>query len=222
MANNQQQVDYDRQFQADLERAAALSMETLALEEFKRKQRNGTTSQRNSITFEAQIRSHSSQLSSSAQEQRRKSEMMPSTSAGPDLISFSAPETDSFTAEVTPKEQPVDKHSSFVQYVDQIHQMAAQQKNFLGNQPNFPSPFFRSPASLQLMPYTPPPQQVKQPLTPDQLQKLYNSPFYGSNSSSIYSAAPNYWHLSATPGMQHQQHYPRPPAAVPSPSPTGV
>lgn len=30
----------ERRFQADLERAAALSMETLALEEFKRKQRN--------------------------------------------------------------------------------------------------------------------------------------------------------------------------------------
>lgn len=223
------QVDYEKQYQADLERAAALSMETLALDEFKRKQRNGLTSQRNSITT-SQIRSHPTSRQQPQIEQRRRSEIIPPTSA-PDLMSFNVPEQSVVDVVQAPVPPPVDKHSTFVQYVDQIHQMAAQQKTIMGGSSQYPRPFYPNlaGAGMQLMPYVGPgssgTQPQKQPLTPDQLQKLYDSPYaqYCSSTNSMYSAAPNYWHLSANnPGqhLQQQQHVRS--ASVPTQYPTGL
>lgn len=199
------QDDLERQFQADLERAAALSMETLALDEFKRKQRNsGGRSEQPQLDFSTARLT----ISEQQQQRRRSNETTTSTSrntAAPDLISFSgpdpnpvdlaSPQSNGGAAAAAAAPAP-DKHTSFVQYVDQIHQITAQQQQYLARMPQSTAitPFGRpplgipiaGPAGMQLMPYqAPPPSQPvaqTQPLTPDNLQKLYNSPYYGHSA----------------------------------------
>lgn len=225
--------DAERQFQADLERAAALSMETLALEEFKRKQRNSgrssftptpTTEQ---LDFSYRTTSSSTgQVLSDQQQQRRMagSSRAPATAA-PDLISFSGPDpefpdelttTDSSQQRQQPNSSVPDKHTSFVQYVGQIHQMNAQQQ-YLAR--TAVTPFVRpthvpipiaGPAGLALMPYQAPPQTqpVTQPLTPDNLQKLYNNPpvYYPSGGVGAPGAYPRYPQSHHFPQQQQQQY----------------
>lgn len=231
----QPQDDLDRQFQADLERAAALSMETLALEEFKRKQRN--SGQSSVAAMEHLDFSTSSGISEQQQQRRRRDTNTRHAANAPDLISFSGPDPnpedlDSPQSSVSqPKAAPPDKHTSFVQYVGQIHQMNTQQQQYLARlpQPTAITPFGRpplgipiaGPTGMQLMPYQAPtpPAVATQSLTPDNLQKLYNSPYYPSTG-----AYPRY------PGhVQQQQHYRAAPSGVPAvfpghqvPQPTGM
>lgn len=180
------------------------------MEEFKRKQR-------------------SSFGLSEQQQQRRHSELMAfrsgtSSSAPPapplDLISFSGPDLN--PTELDSAQQPnagtsviPDKHTSFVQFVDQIHQMTAQQHQYLATTASTPygrSPLgipIAGPAGMQLMPYQAKPPATAaapqtQPLTPDNLQKLYNSPYYAAGGVSAAGTHPRY------PGPSHhqqQQHH---------------
>lgn len=245
------QDDIERQFQADLERAAALSMETLALEDFKRKQRNSASTSssaayRSSMNAEKLdfSRTESSSVQYQHQQQRRRSDHFhsSSTAAAPDLISFSGPDpnpvdvisTNSGTSPTgdiqRPAAAPVDKHTSFVQYVDQIHQLSAQQQQYSTRMPtsNAITHFIRTPipvagpAGMQLMPYQPsPPVPQTQPLTPDNLQKLYNSPYY---PGSGYSRFPSHQQHPPTPQNQFLQRGPmvqqQTVAATASPFPT--
>lgn len=244
MANNTSESDYERQFQADLEKAAALSLETLALDEFKRKQRNGLAYQRNSINAD-QLRSMQvKQQQHQDQQQRRKSEILPSpTSAAPDLISFSGPEesptpqpstssTTAASAAASAANPIADRHTSFVQYVDQIHQINAQQQQYLASRPSpfaahasAAAPFLNNsrpaipvagPAGMALMPYQAPVQVASQPqpLTPDQLQKLYNNPYYGPSQAYPQS----YHNFTAATAHEHQLRS----AALPFHSPAGM
>lgn len=208
--------DMERQFQADLERAAALSMESLALDEFKRKQRNSNLGRSSSSFTSPPPPSSSHGTLSDQQQQRRRSEMaggpsrsVSSSAAAPDLISFSGPDPNSIealaTTETSPPQPPPNAHTSFVQYVGQIHQMAAQQHQYSTPYVGGPVPIpIAGPAGLALMPYQAPPQpQNQQPLTPDNLQKLYNSPYYPSNSQGAYPRFPQQQHQQQ---HQHQQN----------------
>lgn len=234
------QDDIERQFQADLERAAALSMETLALEEFKRKQRNSTSTSASSSSYRSSMnaekldfsRTESSSVQYQQHQQRRRSEHFHSSSTAPDLISFSGPDPNpvdltsnssgtSPTGDIQRSAAPVDKHTSFVQYVDQIHQLSAQQYSARMSSSNALTHFIRTPipiagpAGMQLMPYQPsPPVAQTQPLTPDNLQKLYNSPYY---PGSGYSRFPSH-QLQQQPHPSTLQHQFRQqqPAAVAS------
>lgn len=200
-------------------------METLALEDFKRKQRNSSASPLSSssqspstMTFNRS--SLNDQFPSPAQPPQRRTEatVLHNSATAPDLISFSGPDaflddSDDLLNGTRGTSRPVsgvpDKHTSFVQYVDQIHQMSAQhQQQYLTNAALVP--FIRSPipipiagpAGLQLMPYqAPPPQQTAPPLTADNLQKLYNSPYYPGTG---YSRFPSQHHP-----QQQQQFIPQ-------------
>lgn len=195
--------DYERQFQADLERAAALSMETLALEEFKRKQRNSggsvQRSSRNSMTGD-QLDFHRASSSAPQDLSRRRSEVLHSSATAPDLISFSGPDPNPVDLMSNSQgggsgQTPVqDKHTSFVQYVGQIHQISTQQQQYLAGvrtanaaiTPFTPIPV-AGPDGMQLMPYRPAATPTTQPLTPDNLQKLYNSAYYPTGYSRFPS-----------------------------------
>lgn len=226
------QDDLERQFQADMERAAALSMESLALEEFKRKQHYGRTSSSSSASDQLAFAKRASAGISEQQQERRRSDINrgavpPTTSSvsAPDLISFSGPDPnpDSKSGSPQPSHTPSpvpDKHTSFVQYVDQIHQMTAHQQQYLSRMPTTSSaiiPFGRAPipvpiggpSGMQLMPYSPTVPPQNQPLTPDNLQKLYNSPYVPTNSPGY---APRYPHVQPP-----HQVYTQKAAAVPFP-----
>lgn len=105
-----------------------------------------------------------------------------------------------------------DKHTSFVQYVDQIHQMNSQYFSRMPSSASAITPFVRTPipvagpAGMALMPYQPTTPQT-QPLTPDNLQKLYNSPYY---PGAGYSRFPTAGGGAAFPHHQQQHRGPQP------------
>ncbi|XP_059622925.1 phosphatidylinositol 4-phosphate 3-kinase C2 domain-containing subunit beta [Phlebotomus argentipes] len=222
--------DFDQQFQADLEKATALSLESLALEQFRRKKLGLPPIEESSLlnskpTSQLPTRRHSDihhnvPLPGSIPRRRQDEDQ-------PDLISFSQPEG----VQETPPRAENTAHDNFVQLVDQMHTLRAKQ---LSENNLYRSQSLQNPAtsySWQLMPYnlnhtasnpaqpyTPPPPlqgpNTAAPLTPDQLTRLYSMSPYAQQPNT--SAASPY---SAHPGMYGgYMHYP-PPSPGPSAMP---
>ncbi|XP_055692342.1 phosphatidylinositol 4-phosphate 3-kinase C2 domain-containing subunit alpha isoform X1 [Lutzomyia longipalpis] len=249
MANNPD--EYDQQFQADLEKATALSLESLALEQFRRKKLGLPPIE------EAPLRLTKPQGNVPA---RRHSEIHTTSSAvpvrrpdedQPDLISFSGAEG---AAEVPPAKEENTAHSNFIQLVDQLHTIRAKQLTEGGAAP-FRSQSMQTPPaySWQLVPYNlnqsaanltatpympqqqnpfhypdptkpipPPGGQSTAPLTPEQLSKLYSMNSYpGAPQPSAYA---NPYGAYYPPYPQHPAAAPPiiPPRAAPIPAPSFV
>ncbi|GAB0091122.1 phosphatidylinositol 4-phosphate 3-kinase C2 domain-containing subunit beta [Sergentomyia squamirostris] len=219
MANPQ---DFDQQFQADLEKATALSLESLALEQFRRKKLGLPPIE------------ESGEIGKSSIPVRRHSEIHANTSrnAGgghrvreedqPDLISFVAPERESKPPEVVEN----DAHSNFVQLVDQMHSLRARQ---MSENNLYRSQSVQNPYAWQVMPYnfnqpaanlgTVPPPYAQNPgatgpLTSDQLTKLYSMNQYSAGASVQPQTAP-VGGYGVYPGFRPFQ----PPPVTPPPPP---
>lgn len=273
--SNQAEIDYEKQFQEDLAKATALSLEQQALEEFKRCQKYGAAYTQ-SVQQEAKNRNYaqirrqhyarrdSAETSISTQygislpppqsnqPQRRHSEIThnvpPSTlftdversktppaslaAAESDLINFASP---------TSKQS---ESSSFEQLIEDLQKLQATNPQTalvpLGPTaaapmyPGYHAPTPATPAAamyagsaaavqppaqygvttaagaagMQLVPFTPPPQQQKVPLTHNELQKLYSmsqqpytAPVYGPRPIGFMAPMSGSGYYSPTPAM---------------------
>lgn len=290
--SNQAEIDYEKQFQEDLAKATALSLEQQALEEFKRCQKYGIAYTQ-SVQQEAKNRNYAqirrqhfarrdsaetsisssnsqygvtlpppkSSSNSSNQPQRRHSEvthnMPPSTllteversktppAATPenDLINFASPTS----------KKP--ENSSFEQLIEDLQKLQATnpQTALVPLGPTAAAPMYpgyhhaattatpaaamyagsaaavqppaqygvttaAGAAGMQLVPFTPPPQQQKVPLTHDELQKLYSlsQPPY---TAPVYGARP----MAYMPGVQTGAvYYPQTPPVMMGTAAAGV
>ncbi|KNC29902.1 hypothetical protein FF38_01684 [Lucilia cuprina] len=239
--SNQAEIDYEKQFQEDLAKATALSLEQQALEEFKRCQKYGiaytqSVQQEAKNRNYAQIRrQHFSRRDSaetsvssqygvtlpppqSSQPQRRHSEIthnVPPTTLLTDVERSKTPPASTATAEndlinfASPTAKKPE-NSSFEQLIEDLQKLQATNPQTalvpLGPTaaaplyPGYHAPTTSTPAAalyagsaaaiqppaqygvttasgaagMQLVPFTPPPQQQKVPLTHNELQKLYS------------------------------------------------
>ncbi|KAM7355935.1 phosphatidylinositol-4-phosphate 3-kinase catalytic subunit Pi3K68D isoform 2-T2 [Cochliomyia hominivorax] len=277
--SNQAEIDYEKQFQEDLAKATALSLEQQALEEFKRCQKYGIAYTQ-SVQQEAKNRSYaqirrehfarrdsvetsaSSQYGlplpppKNSQPQRRHSEIThnappttllrdaersktpppPAANAGNaenDLINFASPTS----------KKP--ENSSFEQLIEDLQKLQATnpQTALVPLGPTAAAPMYQGyhtptpatpaaamyagsaaavqppaqygvttaagAAGMQLVPFTPPPQQQKVPLTHDELQKLYSmsQPPY---TAPVYAARP----IGFMPHVQATGYYPQTPPVM--------
>uniref|UniRef100_A0A6B2ECM5 Putative phosphatidylinositol 3-kinase vps34 involved in signal transduction n=1 Tax=Phlebotomus kandelakii TaxID=1109342 RepID=A0A6B2ECM5_9DIPT len=207
--------DFDQQFQADLEKATALSLESLALEQFRRKKLGlppieESTLRLSKPSSQVPTRRHSEIHTNVPTQSGSGTRTRDSEEDQLDLISFSGAEGGE--QEATPKVEDT-AHSNFVQLVDQMHSLRAKQ---LSENNLFRSQSLQNPAgySWQLMPYNlnqtaanlggqtynqnpfqypdnvvqKPPANTTTPLTPEQLTRLYSmSPYQTTPPAGQYS-----------------------------------
>ncbi|XP_045763916.1 phosphatidylinositol 4-phosphate 3-kinase C2 domain-containing subunit alpha isoform X1 [Maniola jurtina] len=132
--------EYDLQFQADLEKAQALSLESLALEQFRR-QKQLSSSDNGQDTGSASVRRREESEGpppalpppprrpprrTSSSESSRSTGTSPTRNASSDLISFTSP---------TSKTAPKDSHASLKEYIDQISKLGQQTEEITLNTP---------------------------------------------------------------------------------------
>uniref|UniRef100_T1H169 Uncharacterized protein n=1 Tax=Megaselia scalaris TaxID=36166 RepID=T1H169_MEGSC len=156
------EVDYEKQFKDDLEKATALSLETLALEEFRRSKLgyiSPAETQKFTLNYRSQIQS-----ATTTNYQPQTAATSPPRPEN-DLISFSSP---------TVKQPKSEDENPTLKFLKDLNQQ-------YNSQP-------ATPQGMQLVPYFPsaqqtPPnnqiqlhQQQQQRLTNEELQKLYSMP----------------------------------------------
>ncbi|XP_017863725.1 PREDICTED: phosphatidylinositol 4-phosphate 3-kinase C2 domain-containing subunit alpha [Drosophila arizonae] len=203
--SNQAQIDYDRQFQEDLAKATALSLEQQALDDYRRNKKYGTGYQTVSADYYSQQQQQQQQRSHGAV-QRRHSEVHQasssySSSAGRsstppaqanngngdnDLICFASPTTKQPTSE---------SGSTFERLIEDLQRLQTNspQTALVPVGPvaaatpmpvQYAAPPYGVPplggaggVGMQLVPYQAPPQQPQQrPLNNEELQRLYSMP----------------------------------------------
>ncbi|XP_045533800.1 phosphatidylinositol 4-phosphate 3-kinase C2 domain-containing subunit alpha [Papilio machaon] len=138
--------DYDLQFQADLEKAQALSLESLALEQFRRqKLLSNTDNVPDNFASSTRRRNDSEgpppalpppprkpprgRISTSETSSDRSTGTSPTRTESSDLISFTSPTT---------KTAPKDSHASLKEYIDQINKLGQQTEEINLNVPETP------------------------------------------------------------------------------------
>ncbi|CAK1551645.1 unnamed protein product [Leptosia nina] len=142
--NKARQKDYDLQFQEDLEKAQALSLESLALEQFRR-QKLLANSDNVQDTGSANIRRKEEcdvpppalppppkkpPRRASSTENSRSTGTSPTRSGSNDLISFTSP---------TSKSAPKDAHAYLKEYIDQISKLGQQTEELTITTPEQPT-----------------------------------------------------------------------------------
>ncbi|CAG5010080.1 unnamed protein product [Parnassius apollo] len=170
--------DYDLQFQADLEKAQALSLESLALEQFRRQKllsNTNTDNVRENTANSTRRREEGEgpppalpppprkpprgRISTSETSSDRSTGTSPTRTESSDLISFSSP---------TSKSAPKEPHASLKEYIEQISKLGLQTEDININTPETPPtmnnhPYNQRPAH----PYGPQyPYNYQQPYTP--------------------------------------------------------
>ncbi|XP_045492000.1 phosphatidylinositol 4-phosphate 3-kinase C2 domain-containing subunit alpha [Colias croceus] len=206
--------EYDLQFQEDLEKAQALSLESLALEQFRRQKQlatsgvdNGRDTGGSSVRRKEETDGPPPALPPPPRKPPRRansSETSRSTGTSPtrletsDLISFASP---------TSKSAPKDSHTSLKEYIDQISKLGTQTEELTISTPD-PSttmnnqynqrpgynygpqyPYNYPPPYMQMPPYPPSPYVMPHPM-------------------------PNYQYYPA--GQEHPPPYTQPPMYAPS------
>ncbi|XP_055594425.1 phosphatidylinositol 4-phosphate 3-kinase C2 domain-containing subunit beta [Uranotaenia lowii] len=282
---NRNEVEMEKQFLADLEKAKALSLETLELEKIRQQRyshpESGNYSESRTLEdyktyLQRKIQLHQTSPSGNANNSNNGN-LSPQLFTAPaggdqttapirrisdirnpglgqqtkakdeaDLISFNAP---------PPAPNPKDEaHSNLKELVDQMHRMNAQNQyetayktqrslSMSSASSNFGvySPAYLqqqvvrngNPSAMQLVPYNK--QEAPKPLTPDELNRLYNMPTYGAAPRPGFIAQPqygpvNYPQLPAglnPPNVMSQsftnlQGFPQPPPAVPASQSTNL
>lgn len=193
--------DYDLQFQADLEKAQALSLESLALEQFRRqKLLSSTDNGRELGTVNYRRREDEGPPPAlpppprkpprgrSNSETPRSSEASPTRDESSDLISFASP---------TSKAAPQDPHASLKEYIDQINKLGQKTEDLTE----------QSPVIMNNHPYN---QRPGYPYAP---QYNYNYPPY--NVMPPYPSSAPYGMPSPMPNYS----YYTPPIAAPPETP---
>ncbi|CAK1578120.1 unnamed protein product [Parnassius mnemosyne] len=166
--------DYDLQFQADLEKAQALSLESLALEQFRRQKLLSNTDNVRENTANSTRRREDGEGPPpalpppprkpprgriSTSETSRSTGTSPTRTESSDLISFTSP---------TSKTAPKDSHASLKEYIEQISKLGLQTEEINVNTSETPPtmnnhPYNQGPAH----PYGPQyPYNYQQPYTP--------------------------------------------------------
>ncbi|KAI5641910.1 PI3-kinase family, ras-binding domain-containing protein [Phthorimaea operculella] len=173
--------EYDLQFQADLEKAQALSLESLALEQFRRQKLANTGSENNGRDSAASSRRREDsepppalpppprkppRRPSNADNTTRSSGASPTLNESSDLICFSSP---------TSKTAPKDPHASLKEYI-----------NKLGQQPEEPTTPVESPVIMNNHPFN---QRPGFPPTPNYSPQY---PYYNQQQFPVppYPASP--------------------------------
>ncbi|XP_058466396.1 phosphatidylinositol 4-phosphate 3-kinase C2 domain-containing subunit beta [Malaya genurostris] len=212
---NRNETDLEQQFLADLEKAKALSLETLELEKIRKlryshpdrsvySEAKTLEEYKNYIQRKAQLHqgvTHTNKnISAPSAPQRNNLELRPAATGAhesggkdeADLISFNAPPQ--------PPNPQDEAHNNLKELVDQMHRLNTHNSSFEHSFKTQRSMSMSSatafgaysatylqqqvaqnynPATMQLVPYTQPTTKPKV-LTPDELNRLYNMPTYGT------------------------------------------
>ncbi|KAJ2950780.1 hypothetical protein O0L34_g9045 [Tuta absoluta] len=191
--------EYDLQFQADLEKAQALSLESLALEQFRRQKLANTGSENNGRDSAASSRRGQDcepppalpppprkppRRPSNADNTTRSSGASPTRDDSSDLISFSSP---------TSKTAPRDPHASLKEYI-----------NKLGQQPEEPTTPVESPVIMNNHPYN---QRPGFPPTPNYSPQY---PYYNQQQYPIPPYPTTPYTVPAMPTMPMPYYMPPP------------
>ncbi|ALC43846.1 Pi3K68D [Drosophila busckii] len=195
--SNQAPIDYDRQFQDDLAKATALSLEQQALDDYRRNKKYGTNYQDYAYSSNQRRYSDVHQSAAAPLHHVERSRTPPAQTGNgnkeSDLICFASP---------TSKEPPPPESSSpFERLIEDLHRMQTSnpQSALVPVGPvaaatplplhYAPPPYGTMPAAagMQLVPYQAIPQQPQQrPLNPEELQRLYSMP----NQLALQPVAP--------------------------------
>ncbi|XP_046978612.1 phosphatidylinositol 4-phosphate 3-kinase C2 domain-containing subunit alpha isoform X1 [Vanessa cardui] len=202
--------DYDLQFEADLEKAQALSLESLALEQFRRqKQLSSSDNVRDTGAASVRRRDESDgpppalpppprkpPRRTSNSESSRSTGTSPTRTTSSDLISFASP---------TSKTPPKDSHASLKEYIDQISKLGQQTEDLTLNTPDASTTMNNQYNQRPGYPYNaqynynyPPPYTAMPPYPPYPPASPYGMP------TPIGTPAPNYAYHPPVAG-QHDQ-----------------
>lgn len=227
---NQAEIDYEKQFQEDLAKATALSIESQALDDFRRsKSQYAYPSSRSSAPSSEVYHRKSAERESTrlrpgsfggpnsssiapppAVPSRRHSEIrlpeeVPPQSTVPesDLISFASP-----TSVKKPENTTFDKLLEDIQKLSTAPQPAlpslSSHPNF-GSTPAYLNQQLNPSGGMQLVPFTPQQPAQKTPLTTEELSKLYNMPPQPVRNphamAFIRAAAPQYTPVYQRPAI---------------------
>ncbi|XP_034658298.1 proline-rich protein 36 isoform X3 [Drosophila subobscura] len=204
--SNQGQTDYDKQFQDDLAKATALSLEQQALDDYRRNKKYGYHS---GVPSAVAARDYYAQQRSQSVNQRRHSEVHRTTAAASnversrtppaqvsdsDLICFASPtskQPESGTTferliEDLQRMQPPNPHSQALVPVGQAAAAVPPQYGYPHHQPlppqhqaqAQPPPYgiVGTAGGMQLVPYQNASQAQQRPLSNEELQRLYSMP----------------------------------------------
>ncbi|XP_037934157.1 phosphatidylinositol 4-phosphate 3-kinase C2 domain-containing subunit beta [Teleopsis dalmanni] len=267
---NQAEIDYEKQFQDDLAKATALSLEQQALDDYRRSKKYGTaantyyersqSTQSDASTYYTQLRNrHMSRNNSMTppplgasvlQSQRRHSEVSNANILAGNTTtakersktpSSSLPESDLISFASPTSKKP--ENATFEKLIEDLQkiQTSNSQTALVPLGPTAAAPIYPSyrtvtpaviyrpqqyvpgPGGMQLVPFTPPTQQTKVPLTNEELQKLYNMPHPQTTAyphhigfippQGFYHSSANFQQQSMTQGamstayLQAQQGY---------------
>ncbi|XP_073962722.1 phosphatidylinositol-4-phosphate 3-kinase catalytic subunit Pi3K68D isoform X4 [Choristoneura fumiferana] len=213
--------EYDLQFQADLEKAQALSIESLALEQFRRKKQLSSSDNVASVSTRRRAESDGpppalpppprrpSRGRTNTTETPQSTGTSPTRNESSDLISFNSP---------TSKTAPKDPHASLKEYIEQFNnlnlqtqeqattnQPAAMNNHYYNPRPGYPyNPAYNY--NYQQPPFQPPPYPpntpygMPAPMTPPNPMYPYYAPVPGPPESAYTSPNPMY-----TPTIPYNQ-----------------
>lgn len=204
--SNQAQIDYDKQFQDDLAKATALSLEQQALDDYRRNKKYGSgyhqsaggagrdynAAQRSQSLNQARRHSEVHQAISPSAGNAERSRTPPAQVPDNDLICFASP-TSKQPESATPfgrliedlqrMQVPTNPQSALVPMgpvaAASVPVPAPAHYGYHPHQPQAPPPYGMvagAPGSMQLVPYQPAAQQQQRPLSNEELQRLYSMP----------------------------------------------
>ncbi|XP_013196087.2 phosphatidylinositol 4-phosphate 3-kinase C2 domain-containing subunit alpha isoform X1 [Amyelois transitella] len=204
--------DYDLQYQADLEKAQALSLESLALEQFRRQKQLSSADNGRGSGGSVRRRDESDgpppalpppprkppRGRTSTTENPRSTGASPTRNESSDLISFSSP---------TSKTAPKDAHASLKEYIEQIGKLGQQTEELTLNSPD------QSPAIMNNQNYNQrpgyPPYQYGYNYPPYSMAPYPTTPF--GMPTPMPSPMPNYSYYPPTMVVQQEPPSPYPP-----------
>lgn len=234
--SNLAEIEIERKFQEDIAKATALSIESQALDEYRRKRLHSSyldyTNSTDGPSFSQDTRYESRRPGSfnlstdtpppiPLSSHRRHSvnsgasvRLPPQgsaeiSSADSDLISFSSP---------TPKKPELSTYEKIIEDIQKLNSQIVQyQPGQLVHNPSYvasvpvyahPSQFYSAASGLQLVPFVPQQQpQQKASLTNEDLQKLYNMPHQQNMPQARYQTYPSAGFIRQyTPTFQYPQN----------------
>ncbi|XP_052751533.1 phosphatidylinositol 4-phosphate 3-kinase C2 domain-containing subunit alpha [Galleria mellonella] len=209
--------EYDLQFQADLEKAQALSLESLALEQFRRQKQLSNADNGREIGAGSTRRRDESEGTppalpppprkpsrgrTPANDTSRSTGASPTRSESSDLISFSSP---------TSKSAPKDAHALLKEYIDQINNLDQQTEELtlkssdqspsaMNNQNYNQRPGFPYQPNYGYYQHLPPRAMPPYPTTPYGMPTVAPTPM----PSPMLAPMPNYSYYPPTMVVQHE------------------